>query len=152
MFQRIQSLYLILAGILLIVCLCSPIGRFVSDGRPVATMYNLFLLLASNGSHVFSPWALFVLLVLVTTSTFLTLIIFHHRMYQMRLCIFNSLLLIGYIVTYVVFIFMLKAHYHADFQLCWAASLPIVSLILTVLAFRKIMADDVLVRSLNRLR
>ena len=84
MIQRIQTIYLTLAAIACIVCLCLPIGRFIdASGMVSGTLYNLWISIPSPveaalatglsepvlaqeaaDTHVFTPWALFVLLVL----------------------------------------------------------------------------------------
>ncbi|MBQ8937170.1 MAG: DUF4293 family protein, partial [Bacteroidaceae bacterium] len=44
MIQRIQTLYLLAAAVLCIVCLCLPIGRLVDpQGEVIGTVYNLWV-------------------------------------------------------------------------------------------------------------
>lgn len=106
----------------------------------------------ADGSRVFSPWAMFVLLLLVVLAAFVAIFLFRHRMVQVRLTVFSGLLLIGYYVVAGVFVYMFKSRYDADFTLNWTAAFPAVALILDYLAFRNIMKDELIVRSLNCLR
>ncbi|MBQ5352379.1 MAG: DUF4293 family protein, partial [Bacteroidaceae bacterium] len=59
MIQRIQTLYMLAVEILLIVCLCSPIGRFVSaNGETVGVMNNLTFRNGNDEVLSYSLWAL----------------------------------------------------------------------------------------------
>lgn len=106
----------------------------------------------ADGLRVFSPWAMFVLLLLVVLSAFVAIFLFKRRMVQVRLSVFGGLLLIGYYIVAGVFVYIFKARYDADFTLNWTAAFPAVALILDYLAFRNIMKDELIVRSLDRLR
>lgn len=151
MIQRIQTVYLLLVTVLSIVTLCLPIGRFVdAQGAVVAEMYNLSLLLA-DGSKSFAPWALFVMLVVVAITAFGAIFLYRKRMRQVRFTIFSGLLLIGYYIAYGIFAYILGDKY-GHFSISWVAGLPAVALILDYLAFRGIMKDELIVRSLDRLR
>ena len=79
-------------------------------------------------------------------------ILFKRRMFQVRLSVFSSLILVGYYIVFGVFVYVFKSRYDADFTLSWTAAFPAVGLILDYLAFRNIMKDELIVRSLDRLR
>lgn len=151
MIQRIQSVYLFLVTVCAVVCLSLPVGHFHQEGISVAEFYNLWLSLA-DGSHVTSPWAMFVLLLLVAVVSFVAIFLFKRRMLQVRMSVFNGLLLIGYYIVFGVFVYVFKSRYDADFTLNWTVAFPAVALILDYLAFRNIMKDELMIRSLNRLR
>lgn len=152
MIQRIQTVYLFVITVLSIVTLCLPVGRFVDgQGTVVAEMYNLWLLL-SDGTKSYAPWALFVMLLLVALVAFGAIFLYKKRMRQVRLTIFSGLLLVGYYIAYGIFAYILGDKYEASFNLSWVAGLPAVALILDYLAFRGIMKDEMIVRSLDRLR
>ena len=151
MIQRIQSVYLLLVAVCSLVGLCTPVGHFHQDGIGVADFYNLWLAMA-DGSRVFTPWAMFVLLLIAAAASLVAIFLFKRRMLQVRLSVFCGLLLIGYYIVFVSFVYVLKSRYAADFTLEWTAAFPAVALILDYLAFRNIMKDELMIRSLNRLR
>ena len=151
MIQRIQSVYLFVVAVCAVVCLCMPVGHFHQDGIGVADFYNLWLTMA-DGARVFAPWAMFVLLVLAAFTSFAAIFLFKRRMFQVRLSVFSSLILVGYYIVFGVFVYVFKSRYDADFTLSWTAAFPAVGLILDYLAFRNIMKDELIVRSLDRLR
>ena len=106
----------------------------------------------ADGARVFAPWAMFVLLVLAAFTSFAAIFLFKRRMFQVRLSVFSSLILVGYYIVFGVFVYVFKSRYDADFTLSWTAAFPAVGLILDYLAFRNIMKDELIVRSLDRLR
>lgn len=157
MIQRIQSLYLMLATILMVVCMSNCIGYFIAeDGDGLGKLYNLVYITLEDGvksaSH-FTPWALFAILLIASTLTFLDIFLFKYRALQMRICSFCMILMVGWYITYAVFAWIILGVLEADsFRVGFWASLPCVCIILLYLAFRGILKDEKLVRSLDRLR
>lgn len=123
MWQRKQTIYLLLAVILSVVTL---------------------------SSHFYS-WLLFAVLLVAASDNLLTVFFFRNRPLQQTLCLSS---LFVYLLWYVLLIVYSKqtAPDANDFQLPWTAVLPAVSLILTFMARKAIIADEKLVRDSNRLR
>ena len=177
MIQRIQTIYLAVAAILCVACLCLPVGHFVNaDGETSATLYNLWihvpydgpvgstiqtttdgddaLVLAQQaaGQHLFTPWALFALLVLVATGLAFDIFLWRTRLVQSRLAMLCCILVVGWYAVYVAFVFMLGDSFGGDFSPTPWAAFPALACILAFLAFRAILKDEALVHSLDRLR
>lgn len=154
MLQRIQTIYLLLAVALCFACLCLPVGSLVANdnAETVAVMYNLWVSVMPNHEHVFAPWVLFVLLVIVTTGYATSTFLFKHRPVQARLTMLCCLLLIGWYAVYGFFIYSFCDRFEASFLPTPWAAFPAVACIAGYLAFRGIIRDEALVRSLDRLR
>lgn len=150
MIQRIQSVYLLVVTILLVVCLCTPIGSYIGNDYSVSAFTNLCITMA-DGNKDYAPWALFVILLVAAVLAFGTIFLFKKRMLQIRLTIFSTILLVGYYATLITFIFMLKGD-QMTFSLSWPVCLPLVAIILNWLAVRAIGKDEVLVKAYDRLR
>lgn len=152
MIQRIQSVYLLVVTVLLVVAMCLPAGRFIAaDGVNTLAFKPLGVTLADGGFQ--STWGLFGLLLLSAIVAFGTIFLFRNRMLQVRMTIFNSVLLIGYYVVFGVFWYVLKGRLDVTgFQVGWALCLPAVCIILNYLAFRAIYRDEVMVKAADRLR
>lgn len=82
-----------------------------------------------------------------------SIFLFKNRAFQIRLCVINFIVMLG------VFIMMYSYSFAMDYvslpenqHLEFAALTPIAIAILNYLAIRRIMADDKLVKSLDRLR
>ncbi|MCI6161683.1 MAG: DUF4293 domain-containing protein [Prevotellaceae bacterium] len=152
MIQRKQTLFLIVAIILTVVCLCLPIGRFVPESMGVTSlMFNLWIQ-TGNGSHDFSVWALFAILLLTCSIALWAIFSYKNRTFQSRLCLFNMLLLLGWYAVYAVFAIILGKDQKVSFSVEIAACLPFISLILHFLARKGIQADEALIKSMDRIR
>mgnify|MGYP003413636736 CR=1 FL=1 len=149
MIQRIQSVYLLVVTILIIICLCSPVGSYIGSDYSVSALTNLCLTMA-DGTKDYAPWALFVILLVVAVLAFGTIFLFKKRMLQIRLTIFSSVVLVGYYLALVAYIFMLAEN--TSFTPSWTICLPFVGIILNWLAIRGIGADEALVKAYDRLR
>ncbi len=153
MLQRIQTLYLLAALALCIGCLCLPIAHFhVTETGESVHMYNLWLV-SSEGGHMFSFCPVMMALLLITsTALFFDIWLFTRRALQMRLATFCMLLLVAWYIVYGILSYLLCTEMQATWRPHWTAALPAAALILTYLAFRGILKDEMLVRSLDRLR
>ncbi len=150
MIQRIQSLYLLLSVILGTVCLSRPVGHFLTtEGERYADLFNLWMRF-DDGRHSFSPWALFAILVIVCALTFLNIFLFKYRALQMRIVSLCMILLTGYYIYFAIFTYLNSGD--CSFRPTVAAALPFACIVLDYLAFRGILNDEMLIRSLNRLR
>jgi len=153
MLQRIQTLYLLAALAFCIGCLCSPIAHFLvtGTGEPVH-MYNLWLTDA-QGAHLFSYCPVLMALLLITsTALVFDIFLFARRTLQMRLATFCIILLAAWCIAYGILVYLLAGEMQATWRPHWTAALPPAALILVCLAFRGIHRDEMLVRSLDRLR
>jgi hypothetical protein len=131
MIQRVQTLFLLAAAGLLAIMFFSPLATYI-DG---AVYYR-------------SSWILLFLLILCTAADFINIFFYRRRMAQVRLCLFNSLLLLG-LQGFVIYC-MITAAPGAVFSL--TVAFPLIAAILQVLALRYIARDEAMVKSLNRLR
>ncbi len=149
MIQRIQSVYLLVVTILMIVCMCSPVGSIIASTNEISEFGNLCITMP-DGTKDYAPWALFVILLIVAILSFGTIFLFKKRMLQIRLTIFSSVVLIGYYMALIAYIFMLAED--TSFTPSWIICLPFIGIILNWLAIRGIGADEALVKAYDRLR
>ncbi|MDR2497388.1 MAG: DUF4293 domain-containing protein [Tannerellaceae bacterium] len=150
MLQRIQTLYLLLVVILMTISVFLPLAG-VETGQEYRELNAFGLVDASNNLQ--PMWGLFVLSLVVIVIALVAIFKYKKRILQIRLCIFNGLIILGFYALLGVQIYLLKqAGEGASVSLKFALALPLVSLVLDYLAIRNIGADEVLVRSLDRLR
>ena len=147
MIQRIQSLYLLLVAILLIVTACLPMGAF-TNGANVSDFASWGITI--NGAFQ-STIGLLSLLVFSTLVAFATIFLFKNRRLQIRLSIFNSLLLIAFYAVFFVYFLKFKTDINS-FQMSFTLGFPIVCVVLNYMAVRAITCDDVMVKAADRLR
>ena len=143
MIQRIQTVYLLVVAILMVVMMSLPVGSFVAADY-TATVFNNLSLVAPDGTADYAPWAMFAILMVSAVVTLGTIFLYKKRMLQIRLTIFK------YYGTLVTFVFMLKGE--NSFTPSWTVILPLISIILDWLAIRAIGKDEMLVKAYERLR
>ncbi len=154
MLQRIQTLYLLAVMILTGLNIFFPINYF-TGGEVVYTLTisGLEKISAQNGVEVVErAWTLSIILLVIPLITLLTINLYKRRMLQIRLTIFNSLLMIGYYGLFFYFRYYFAEKYAAEPTFEWTITLPLICIILNYLAIRSIGKDEALVKSLERLR
>lgn len=153
MIQRIQSLFLLQVIVLLGFMVFFPISELMTTATEI--VYKLGFTGIKAESEIYAafsivPYSLLVALCLLIALA--TLFLFKKRMLQIRLTIFNIVLLVG--LQGLAFYYTNAAANELDasysFTILFVA--PIVSAILSFLALRGISKDEALIRSLNRLR
>ncbi|MGI6242458.1 MAG: DUF4293 domain-containing protein [Prevotella sp.] len=149
MIQRKQTIFLLLALLALIVCLCLPIGKIEPKGMGVMTIwYNLGLF--TDGAVRPQPMP-FVDLVVTGILSFIAIFMYKRRKVQARLCTVSMVLCLAWYVYYAFCVFN-EFQTGGTFHVAFAACLPLVAFILLYLARRGVIADEKLVRSMNRIR
>lgn len=153
MLQRIQTLYLLAAMMLCIGCLCTPVAHFTQmESGVTVDMYNLWLV-SSEGQHYASYCPVLMgILVLAAAALFFDIWLFTRRALQMRLATLSMILIVGWYIAYGLLSYYQASAMNVSWRPGWTAALPAAALILAYLAFRAILKDELLVRSLDRLR
>ena len=147
-----MALVVVLCG----VCLCSTIGRFVNDTEVLASFSN-FAFTSEVAKDIAGPWPFALLLGIVLLLNLMSIFLFNYRMRQLRLVVFSTILLVGYLAAYafIVWVYLQQlahANVAAHYELAHGAIYPLVCIILNMLAIRGIRKDEALVRSLDRIR
>ena len=130
MLQRIQTLFLLIATVFLILMYCYPMA--VSPQESIK--YS-------------DSTVLFGLLLISTLVEFFIIFLYRRRMVQIRLCIFNLLILIA--LQLLIVYYLISAD---DVIFSFTAIFPIVAAIFTFLALRYIGRDEAMVQAAARLR
>ena len=150
MLQRIQSVYLILAAAAMLISVTLPLASFYFNTEEVLfEAMGIYL----NGELTDSTWGLFVIGLMSSIAALITIFLYKNRILQIRLSIFNIVLMIGFYLYLGFIMYKVYPVENLEFsKVGFGAIMPIVSIMLTILAIRKIGADEALIRSLNRLR
>lgn len=149
MIQRIQTVYLLLVVGLLVTSIFAPLGYFV-DNNGIAFKFTPLGVEMKDAFHY--TWGMLGILILSTIIALATIFLYKNRILQLRMTIFNSILLIGYYLVFLAFFFVLKEDLEAYYRINWALCLPLIAIILNYLAIRAIGRDEVLVKAADRLR
>ncbi len=162
MLQRIQTVYLVVVAVLCIAGFFSPLATFYNGAEGVAQFSNWYFsanVTPLNNLQTAAPCALGALLVIVFMLTLMTIMLFNHRMRQLRLIIVSTILLIGHVALMALLVVKFNMEIQAvrefdmcDFSIRVAGIFPLLSIIFNLLAIHGIRKDERLVRSLDRLR
>lgn len=150
MIQRKQTIFLALALIFTICCLCMPLGMFESSKMgDDSILYNLWVV-SANGEKSFGVWPLFFILVISCPINIFAIISYNNRMLQSKMCVANVVLMVVWYV--MLFLFSQKAVAGAEFHVSMASAFPLVAIVLYFMARHGIIADEKLVRAADRIR
>jgi len=155
MIQRVQTVYLLIVAALFTALFFLPLATLQS-GDEVFLFDVTGLNSTAQPSELVAPtWSLLALAGIIVVLAFTIIFMYKKRVLQIRLSIFSSLLIIGFcaLAGFYLWQFGNSARLPAlkIIPAIWCA-FPIIALIFNYLAIRKIGADEVLVRSLNRIR
>ncbi len=151
MIQRIQTVYLALAVILLVLCCCMPLATFepVGMGKP-SVLYSLVVISGDGMITSYLPVALFAIVVFAEIISAFAIMGYKNRKRQMKLCLVAVALEVLWLAAYAALFFSFGGD--CTPRVCVAASFPVIAIILTLMARRAVKKDDDLVRSAERFR
>lgn len=155
MLQRIQTVYLFVITVLMTSVLVLPLASVQIADVPYTFDATGINSVGTQPELIYPAWALLVLTAISALISLVTIFLYKKRVLQIRLCVFNAVLLVGFYAFFVFFVYKingLMAETGVDFSFKLALTFPVISLILDYLAIRNIGADEMLVRSLDRLR
>ena len=161
MIQRIQTLYLLLVVILgTLLCIFSPVEFLL----PGATDYVSL--------HALDKWPLAVMSIAIPLLALVTIGLYKRRLLQVRLNIMNVVLCLGYYALLALYVVYIVKGYeplgtvnrqlstvncqlstvNCEWYLTMWSAIPLVNVVLTMMATRRILKDEALVRAADRLR
>ena len=150
MIQRVQTLYLLAVVILgILLCCFAPVQFLPAEGGEYVLLMP------------FAKWPLAVISVAIPAIALVNIFLFKHRLVQARINVVNVVLCIGYYALLALYIAFVVRGYETvnDVQLAGAAwylnvcsGLPFVCIVLNMMATRRILKDEALVRAADRIR
>ncbi len=150
MLQRIQTLFLLIAAGLIAAMFFIPLAQFVIDNR--IYNFNYRAIQVSGAEPLFKTYSLAILLTVILLLLWVTVFLFKHRRLQMRLCIYNMLLNLGFYGLFYFYYHQVVSVNQFVYTFKIASVFPLITIILLWLAFRGIRKDDLLVKSVDRIR
>ena len=153
MIQRIQTVYLLIANILIAVLFFFRFAE-ISSSKEIysAGIQGIY----ADGTHqsqlILHNWLLLVLWVISPILLFVTIFLFKKRKLQLRLSLAN--LFVALCLEGVIFleVWLGAQRLSGHFTLTIYFLLPIIAVILIYLAIRAIKKDELLIRSIDRIR
>jgi hypothetical protein len=150
MIQRIQTLYLLAVVALGIALIWLPVVQLVTPED--AAELQVYELSALGGAPIQGVWGLLVTTILIPLLALIDIFLYRKRILQARLNIFTVMLCLGYYGVLAIYIWLAKMSLGVEWHILPYASFPLVCLILTLMATRRILKDEALVRAADRIR
>ena len=149
MIQRIQTIYLLLIVALGIALIWLPVVQLIT---PEEAELQVWELSAVGGAPLPGLWGLLVTTALIPLLALVDIFLFKKRLLQARLNIFLALLCLGYYGVLAIYVWQAKLALGVEWHLMPWASFPLVCFVLTLMATRRILKDEALVRAADRIR
>ncbi len=150
MIQRIQTLYLLAVVALGIALIWQPVVQFVTLEE--AAQMQVWELSALGGAPIQGVWGLLVTTILIPLLALIDIFLYNKRILQARLNIFTVMLCLGYYGVLAIYIWLAKMSLGVEWHILPYASFPLVCMVLTLMATRRILKDEALVRAADRIR
>ena len=150
MIQRIQTLYLLAVVILGTVLIWLPVVQLVTPEE--AEMLQVWELGALGGAPLQGVWGLLLTTILIPFFAFVDIFLYKKRILQARLNIFLVMLCLGYYGVLALYIWLAKMSMNVEWHILPYASFPLICMVLTLMATRRILKDEALVRAADRIR
>ena len=155
MIQRIQSLYLVAVVALMATALLTPLAYFAA-GSNIYELFAFELVNQANDAASQSTIYMGIVVALATIIPLITIFLYKNRMLQIRLCAVELVLLLGAQIFMALYYYLgnrmfEQLEFHTQ-GIRIAIIFPLVAIILDYLALRAIFKDEMLVRSLDRIR
>ena len=156
MIQRIQSIYLLLAGIIPAFTFMVPMARFYPDaGEGYYTLYGAAFHTVGLDAYAGAPsrpWGMMLLVAVMILVALCTIFCYKNRKKQMRLAVVAIIADIFYYVLYGSYCYAFSVNSGASYAFQIGALLPLLCILLTWQARRCIRHDEELVRAADRIR
>jgi len=151
MIQRIQSVFLLAVAVLSGLLMA---GDLIILDNGTGTLFSVSFagLGEVGGKFLQRLWPLSVIIALVPAMALAAIFLYKKRNLQMRVTMLIVLLSIGTLIMGAFYIYMFDRKIEVSLIFKVKALFPLISAILAGLAYRKILQDDLLVRSYDRLR
>lgn len=161
MIQRVQTIYLLLIVILGITLCFQPVLQLVTPEE--AAELRIYELGASGLKLITNEdcqpviclqglWGLLVTTALIPLLALVDIFLYKKRLLQARLNIFLALLCLGYYGVLAIYIWQAKLALGVDWHVLPWAAIPLICFVLTLMATRRILKDEALVRAADRIR
>lgn len=147
MIQRIQTIFILVAGLLVASLYFLPFADIsVNSELHTFTAFGIF----KGESLIFNGLPILIFIGLIATLHFAAIFMYKKRIRQIRILAFTMILLLGLFGMFFYFTYAGFENAKVAFKI--SVAFPIVAVILDYLAIRAIGKDEALIRSMDRIR
>lgn len=154
MLQRIQSLYLFIADLLVAMLFFVPFAE-MSGKEGALYRFDISGVIAegvAGGAIIQRSWPIFILTSLILILLTLIIFQFKKRVRQMKLSYFTIFMLVGLTALIYLFVWKYNDLMGGSYSLKIFITFPLIASVLVYLAIRGMAKDELLVKSIDRIR
>ncbi len=154
MWQRIQTVWLLIATVLMAVFPWQDLVIFSNIGGDLHAVLTAWGLDTKNSldHYMLGLYVVGALSLISSFVSLLTIFLFKKRFLQMRLCVFNALLILALSLFLAVQVYFRYQSGHQELAPSFYLAFPCVSFVLQLMARHGVVKDETLIRMSNRLR
>ncbi|MDO4790278.1 MAG: DUF4293 domain-containing protein [Porphyromonas sp.] len=150
MIQRIQTIYLLVASLLMASLSFIGVATVNLSG-------DIFILdgtgfMSLDESLFYERWGLILLLILSSLTPMVAIFLYNKRVLQMRFTMFSALISLGMVAAFIFYGHQYLGGTLEGFKPTYAFAFPFVAIILELLAYRGIAIDHRTIKYADRLR
>ncbi|MFI3285430.1 MAG: DUF4293 domain-containing protein [Rikenellaceae bacterium] len=153
MIQRIQTIYLLIATLIMASLFFVPLATFTTSGD----IYDLSVMgiRSADGSMVYATQYLIIIAAITTLLPLINIFLFKKRMLQIRLCVVQIVLALGTLAVAGVYYYLSNRFFSEEltnYSIRIACANPLIAILFDYLALKGIFKDEMLIKSLDRIR
>ena len=151
MIQRIQTLYLLAADVLIATLFIMPFAE-LSGKEGNVFVFHLTGLVAGNGESTANTWPLLAITCLIFAVIVLVIFQYKNRPLQIKLSYLTTVLLLGLTGLIYFYVWKVNAISGGTYSFRLSSTFPLIAAVFVWLASRGIIKDEKLVKSIDRIR
>lgn len=146
MIQRIQTLYLLAAEVLIAILFFSKLASFTVNGQEMELNFK-GLYHMDNGvfEKTINTWPMVILLIAATIIGFFVIFLYRRRMFQTRICFVAMILNFGFLGVFGYYVYSIAVVGNSIMTLSLVDIIPVAVLVLYYMAYKKIAKDEAMV-------
>ena len=129
-----------------------PLLRYIDPNSKTYELTYLGMVNIDSGDYIVKAIPLTILLVVIVLLLLISIFSYKKRILQMRLSVFSILLMLGSLGLICFYALHGKGKTSGEIFYLYPVIFPVISVILTFLAFKGVKKDEELVRSYDRIR
>jgi len=153
MIQRIQTIYLLVSLVLIVLIFVVPIAHLTYNSEQFTTFRAIGFYDNASGTYSVQTLSVAILMAVTISLYVISILLYKRRVIQGRICIINIILLAGLLALFIYYVVFFVQRVPG---VTWSPGLsfvfPPIAIILTWLAFRGIRKDELLVKLSDRIR
>jgi len=151
MIQRIQSIYLFLSGVVMSFMFFHHMAR-IEYADQSAEFWLSGIKESGTGDYVLQSWPLLVLTIIIILIYLITIFLYKKRELQLRLVVYEIILIIGFIAVGVFYGMQGADILEGKITMEYFSVMPVIAIIFSILAWRSIRKDYLMLKAVDRIR